>query len=156
MFMATTKLRLRFLIFTLGLNYGLFKVEKNGVKSRTKLMKACITAILGQVPRQLLLFSKNPDCKVFASRDLQVKFFGRFLLRKPFLSIANLRKKLGFDGARCPLIRHFSRGISQGDHHRRLIGRTVRTWCQENHFFPRAFKQKKFKALRPKMTKIVL
>ena len=50
------------------------------------------------------------------------------------------------DGARCP----FSTFLRlQGDHHCAC----AQKWCHFS-FFPRAFKQKKIKALRPKMTKI--
>ena len=68
-----------------------------------------------------------------------------FILCTPFVSIAN-NKKVKFDGARCP----FSTFLRlQGDHH---------CACAQSgivfHCFSRAFKQKIFKALRPKMTKI--
>ena len=50
------------------------------------------------------------------------------------------------DGARCP----FSTFLGlQGDHQCAC----AQKWCLFS-FFPRAFKQKKIKALRPKMTKI--
>ena len=68
-----------------------------------------------------------------------------FILRKPFLSIA-IKKKVKFDGARC-LFSTFLR--LQGDHHCAC----AQKWCHFS-FFPRAFKQNKIKAVRPKMTKI--
>ena len=68
-----------------------------------------------------------------------------FILRKPFVSIA-INKKVKFDGARCP----FSTFLRlQGDHHCAC----AQKWCHFS-FFSRAFKQKKIKAPRPKMTKI--
>ena len=64
---------------------------------------------------------------------------------KPFVSIA-INKKVKFDGARCP----FSTFLRlQGDQHCACAQKGVIF-----HFFSRAFKQKKIKALRPKMTKI--
>ena len=61
------------------------------------------------------------------------------------MSIAN-NKKVKFDGARCP----FSTFLRlQGDHHCAC----AQKWCHFS-FFSRAFKQKKIKAVRPKMTKI--
>ena len=61
------------------------------------------------------------------------------------MSIA-INKKVKFDGARCP----FSTFLRlQGDHHCAC----AQKWCHFS-FFSRAFKQKKIKVLRPKMTKI--
>ena len=68
-----------------------------------------------------------------------------FILRKPFVSIA-INKKVKFDGVRCPFL-IFLR--LQGDHHCAC----AQKWYHFS-FFSRAFKQKKIKALRPKMTKI--
>ena len=61
------------------------------------------------------------------------------------MSIAN-SKKVKFDGARCP----FSTFLSlQGDHHCAC----AQKWCHFWFFF-KSFQTKKFKAPRPKMTKI--
>ena len=68
-----------------------------------------------------------------------------FVQRKPFVSIA-INKKVQLDGERCPF-RLFcvSKVISTAHAHKSGV---------IFHNFPRAFKQKKIKALRPKMTKI--
>ena len=66
-----------------------------------------------------------------------------FILRKPFLSIA-INKKVKFDGARSPTF-CVSKVITSAHAHKSGV---------IFHIFPRAFKQKKITALRPKMAKI--
>ena len=90
------------------------------------------------VPRQKL--------KIWGKGFVDLPFF--FHSAKIVSVYRNLKKKVKFNGARCP----FSTFLRlQGDHYCAY----AQKWCHF-HIFPRAFKQtkKKIKALRPKMTKI--